>query len=95
MNYEGEELEVGFNVNYLMDALAAIEGQEVQIGLTDSNSSCLVQAPTDPASRFVVMPMRLDDGRRRGTDACRSRSSRSNAFAASSRQGSTCTVATI
>jgi DNA polymerase-3 subunit beta len=59
VNYAGEELEIGFNVNYLMDALAAIEGQEVQIGLTDSNSSCLVQAPTDPASRFVVMPMRL------------------------------------
>jgi DNA polymerase-3 subunit beta len=59
VNYTGEELEIGFNVNYLMDALAAIEGQEVQIGLTDSNSSCLVQAPTDPASRFVVMPMRL------------------------------------
>ena len=57
--YSGEEFEVGFNVNYLLDALTAIDGAEVDIGLTDSNSSCLVSAPGSLASRYVVMPMRL------------------------------------
>jgi DNA polymerase III subunit beta len=57
--YEGADLEVGFNVNYLLDALAAIEGQEVEIGLTDSNSSCLIRSPGTSGSRYVVMPMRL------------------------------------
>jgi DNA polymerase-3 subunit beta len=52
-------MEIGFNVNYLLDALAAVEGEEVELGLTDSNSSCLITAPTEKAARYVVMPMRL------------------------------------
>jgi DNA polymerase III sliding clamp (beta) subunit (PCNA family) len=42
-----------------MDALAAVEGPEVQIGLTDGNSSCLIRSPADAGSKYVVMPMRL------------------------------------
>lgn len=57
--YEGEDLEIGFNVNYLLDALAAVEGSEVEVGLTDGNSSCLIRSASDPGARFVVMPMRL------------------------------------
>jgi len=57
--YGGVDLEVGFNVNYLLDALAAIEGQEVELGLTDSNSSCLIRSPGNASARYVVMPMRL------------------------------------
>ena len=59
VSYEGEEVEIGFNVNYLLDALGAIEGDKVQIGLTDSNSSCLIHAPGTTHTRYVVMPMRL------------------------------------
>jgi DNA polymerase-3 subunit beta len=57
--YDGPELEIGFNVNYLLDALAATEGLDVQVGLTDGNSSCLIRSAVDPNARFVVMPMRL------------------------------------
>jgi len=57
--YKGEELEVGFNVNYLLDALAAIDTDRVEIGLTDANSSCLIRSPGTTAARYVVMPMRL------------------------------------
>jgi DNA polymerase-3 subunit beta len=59
VSYTGNELEVGFNVNYLLDALAAIEGQDVELGLTDSNSSCLIRSPGNSSARYVVMPMRL------------------------------------
>ena len=59
VSYKGEEVEIGFNVNYLLDALAAIEGDKVEIGLTDSNSSCLIHAPGTAHTRYVVMPMRL------------------------------------
>jgi DNA polymerase-3 subunit beta len=59
VSYKGEEVEIGFNVNYLLDALMAIEGDKVQIGLTDSNSSCLIHAPGTIHTRYVVMPMRL------------------------------------
>jgi DNA polymerase-3 subunit beta len=57
--YKGEELEVGFNVSYLLDALAAVDGNEVEIGVSDGNSSCLVRAPGATSARYVVMPMRL------------------------------------
>jgi len=59
VSYKGEEVEIGFNVNYLLDALSAIEGDKVEIGLTDSNSSCLIYAPGTTNTRYVVMPMRL------------------------------------
>jgi DNA polymerase-3 subunit beta len=59
VSYSGDELEVGFNVNYLLDALSAIDGQEVELGLTDSNSSCLIRSPGNSTARYVVMPMRL------------------------------------
>ena len=44
VDYKGEELEIGFNVNYLLDALAAVDDDQVELGLTDANSSCLVRA---------------------------------------------------
>jgi DNA polymerase-3 subunit beta len=59
VNYQGEEVEIGFNVNYLLDALGAIDGDKVEIGLTDSNSSCLIHAPGTTHTKYVVMPMRL------------------------------------
>ncbi len=59
VSYQGEEVEIGFNVNYLLDALSAIDGERVEIGLTDSNSSCLIHAPDVTHTRYVVMPMRL------------------------------------
>ncbi len=59
VNYSGDELEVGFNVNYLLDALGAIDGAEVEFGVTDGNSSCLLKSPGSTSARYVVMPMRL------------------------------------
>lgn len=59
VSYNGDELDVGFNVNYLLDALAAVEGTEVEVGLTDANSSCLIRAPGVATCKYVVMPMRL------------------------------------
>jgi len=59
VTYNGTDLEVGFNVNYLLDALAAIDVETVEVALTDSNSSCLIRAPGDNSVKFVVMPMRL------------------------------------
>ncbi len=57
--YEGEEIEIGFNVNYLLDALNAIETDEVNLALVDGNSSCLLREPGKDDCKYVVMPMRL------------------------------------
>jgi DNA polymerase III subunit beta len=59
VDYKGEELEIGFNVTYLLDALSAVDTETVEIGLTDANSSCLLRSPGTTSSRYVVMPMRL------------------------------------
>lgn len=59
VKYEGDEVEIGFNVTYLLDALSAIDGDRVHIGLTDENSSCLITMPGKQDCRYVVMPMRL------------------------------------
>lgn len=59
VSYGGDEVEIGFNVNYLLDALAAVDAGEIQLGLTDANNSCLLTSPTVPSAKYVVMPMRL------------------------------------
>jgi DNA polymerase-3 subunit beta len=59
VSYSGEDIEIGFNVNYLLDALGAIEGEEVTLSVLDSNSSCLIRQPGRDDGKFVVMPMRL------------------------------------
>jgi len=59
VEYSGEEMEIGFNVNYLLDALAAVDDENVEVGLLDPSSSCVLRAPGDDGSLYVVMPMRL------------------------------------
>jgi len=59
VEYSGEDIEIGFNVNYLLDAIGAVDGDEVTLSVVDSNSSCLVREPGNDDSKFVVMPMRL------------------------------------
>lgn len=53
------ELSVGFNVNYLLDALNALQGEEILLCLRDGNSSCLLRTPDSEDSRHVIMPLRL------------------------------------
>lgn len=59
VNYSETEMEIGFNVTYLIDVLNVLNSEEVQVKLKDSNSSCIVSDANDPSSLYVVMPMRL------------------------------------
>ncbi len=59
VDYNGNSLEIGFNVNYLLDALAACGTEQVQLLLSDPNSCCLIQGAGDKQCKYVVMPMRL------------------------------------
>lgn len=54
-----DQLSVGFNVNYLLDALSAVDGEQVRIRMRDGASSALVESPIDDTTRHVVMPLRL------------------------------------
>ncbi len=59
VGYEGSELEIGFNVTYLLDVLSTVRSDQIQMTLADSNSSCLITQPGSDQYRYVVMPMRL------------------------------------
>ena len=54
------ELEVGFNVGYVIEVLGALSGPQVEFAWNDSNSGCRIR-PSDGAGDqvYVVMPMRL------------------------------------
>lgn len=55
----GEELDIGFNVNYLLDALNAIDDLQVKMTFSDSNNGVILENPEAKGGRYVVMPMRL------------------------------------
>lgn len=59
VTFRGEPMEIGFNATYLLEALNAVKGEQVQIGLLDPNSCCVLQGVGNDKSRYVVMPMRL------------------------------------
>ena len=59
VDYEGDDLEVGFNVSYIQDVLGVIEADKVKITLHNANSSALIEEPEGDDSVYVVMPMKL------------------------------------
>ena len=59
LEYEGEPLEIGFNVSYLLDVLNVMNASQVNLELGDSNSSALLKDPDMAEALYVVMPMRL------------------------------------
>jgi len=59
IDYSGDTLEIGFNEKYLQQALAAMEGAQVQMMLSDNSSSALLQESQDSDSIYVIMPMRI------------------------------------
>ena len=59
IDYGGDAIEIGFNVTYLIDALANMDQDMVKIELADSNSSALLTIPENASFKYVVMPMRI------------------------------------
>lgn len=60
IDYQGTEMEIGFNVNYLIDVLNSMHEQLVTLYLKDANSSCMVETQNEACHcQHVIMPMRL------------------------------------
>lgn len=59
IEYAGEGMEIGFNVNYMMEAISALPSEQVEFGLNDPNSSCTLISPGTTYPQYVIMPMRL------------------------------------
>ena len=59
IDYQGEGLDIGFNVTYLLDVLNNTSTDEIIVHLNDSNSSALFTLPGNDSFKYVVMPMRI------------------------------------
>lgn len=59
VDYQGESLDVGFNVTYLLDVLNNITNEIIQCRLADASSSALFMLPDNERFKYVVMPMRI------------------------------------
>ncbi|MGH8508045.1 MAG: DNA polymerase III subunit beta [Gammaproteobacteria bacterium] len=59
ISYKDEPLEVGFNIIYLIDALAAIKTPQVRLEFKDTGSGCVIKPDGDVTNVYVVMPMRI------------------------------------
>lgn len=59
VEYSAEPIEIGFNVNYLLEALKACDSENIDLGLLDPNTSCTFHATESSDTLYLIMPMRL------------------------------------
>ncbi|HEX5767378.1 MAG TPA: DNA polymerase III subunit beta [Burkholderiales bacterium] len=59
VNYSGDALDIGFNVNYLLDVLNNVSGEDIECAFGDAASSALVTYGSEKDFKYVVMPMRI------------------------------------
>ena len=59
VEFNGDPLEIGFNVSYLLDVLGVLGTEAVKLGVSDANSSALIEGIGNESAVYVVMPMRL------------------------------------
>lgn len=57
--FDGGEMEIGFNARYLLDALGVVETDRIVIELGHETSPGVVREPDDPSYFGVIMPMRV------------------------------------
>ena len=59
VEYSGPNMEIGFNIGYLLDVLNSIENEKVELLFYNQESSCLIKEPDNNSEIYVIMPMRL------------------------------------
>ena len=55
--YQGEEIDIAFNVNYLQEILSTIDSETIEINFFGSEKSCLITDPNSENLKYVVMPL--------------------------------------
>ena len=59
INYQGKNIEIGFNVNYLLDILGTLPEGDVEIKMKDANSSVLLNSKNNFPGLYIVMPLHI------------------------------------
>ena len=58
-DYTSDAIEIGFNARYLLDILAQIEGDTVEVHLADAAAPTLLRENDKSDALYVIMPMRV------------------------------------
>ena len=59
VDFQGDDIEIGFNVSYVLDVLNTLKCERVRISMTTANASALVEDCANDEAQYVVMPIRL------------------------------------
>jgi len=59
VDYSGEDLDIAFNVTYLLDVINAISSAEIKLTFIDTNSRIFIEEVGSPSDLFLVMPLQL------------------------------------
>lgn len=59
LDYQGNGMEIGFNVAYLLDVVSTIASETIRWSFTDPNGGVLIEPFEKDDSLYVIMPMRL------------------------------------
>ena len=59
LGYDGEPVEISFNVTYLLEVLMNLTDENVECRLQDGSASALITLPGNERFKYVVMPMRI------------------------------------
>ncbi|AIW20434.1 DNA polymerase III subunit beta [Vibrio coralliilyticus] len=59
VSFEGEPIEIGFNVSYVLDVLNTLRCEKVRVSMSDANASAMIENVDDDGAMYVVMPIRL------------------------------------
>ena len=59
VKYSGLNMEIGFNIGYLLDVLNSIDGKNIELLFYNQESSCLIKEHDNDSEIYVIMPMRL------------------------------------
>ena len=59
VGYDNDDLQIGFNVSYLIDAMNVMSSENIKITMLNANSSALIESLNDDGNLYVIMPMRL------------------------------------
>lgn len=56
---EGNELKIGFNPKYLIDALKAVEDDVITAEFMSSLSPCIIENSKDESYKYLILPLRI------------------------------------
>jgi DNA polymerase-3 subunit beta len=59
VDYTGDNLEIGFNISYLLDVTNVLQSDSIKASFVDANTSTLIETPEGGDAVYVIMPMRL------------------------------------